>query len=73
MTLSEWFEIPNPDGSKRRKGAFADAIGKSKPTVTAYLKGDAWPDRTTMAKIAEVTSGQVTANDFVAMATEAAE
>jgi hypothetical protein len=65
MKLADWFKQPNADGSKRRKGVFAAAIGKVPSTVTAYLGGSAWPDRETMAKIAQVTAGEVTANDFV--------
>ena len=68
MQLADWFKGRNRDGSKRRKGDFALAIGKSPATVTAYLKGEAWPDRETMAAIARETGGEVTANDFVAMA-----
>lgn len=69
MKLAEWFSVRNPDGSKRRKGEFAEKIGKSAATVTAYLKGEAWPDRVTMAAITRETAGAVTANDFVELET----
>lgn len=72
MQLVDWFKLPNPDGTKRRKGDFASKIGKSPATVSAYLKGSAWPDRDTMAAIARETDGDVTANDFVAAAPEPA-
>ena len=65
MKLADWFNLPNPDGSKRRKGPFAKAIGKSASTVTAYCDGRAWPGREAMADIARETDNQVTANDFV--------
>ncbi len=73
MKLADWFKIPNADGTKRRKGPFAKAIGKSDGTLTAYLDGRAWPSRDAMEAIARETGGEVTANDFVPAQTEAAE
>ncbi len=73
MKLADWFEIPNPDGSKRLKGRFAKAIGKTAGTVTAYCDGSAWPGRDAMADIARETNNEVTANDFVQPQIEAAE
>lgn len=71
MTLADWFKTRNADGSRRLKGDFARRIGKSPSMVTAYLKGEDWPSRETMAAITRETGGDVTANDF--MHVEAAE
>lgn len=65
MKLADWFEIPNADGSKRRKEAFAKAIGKTAGTITAYCDGSAWPGRDAMEQIVRETAGEVTPNDFV--------
>lgn len=65
MKLSEWLLIPNPDGSKKRRSAFAKSIGVTPTMVTAYCAGDIWPGRERMEAIARETQGAVTANDFV--------
>lgn len=65
MKLSQWFEIPNPDGSKKSKGAFARRIRVTPQIISAYCKNDMWPGRDKMEAIARETDGQVTANDFV--------
>lgn len=70
MTLAEWFEKRNPDGSRRLKGSFADAIGVSGSMVTEYCAGTAWPGRETMERIVKETGGEVTANDFLSEAAE---
>lgn len=64
MQLADWFKVRNPDGSKRSKRAFAEAIGVGPSTITAYINGT-WPGRGAMEKIARETDGAVTANDFV--------
>lgn len=65
MKLSEWFAQRNPDGSRRLKGKFADAIGRSPSMVSDYCTGRCWPDRETMEAIVRETGGNVTANDFL--------
>lgn len=43
---------------------FGERIGRTAEAVRRYANGDRIPDRETMPKIAEVTKGRVTANDF---------
>lgn len=64
MKLADWFHIPNPDGSKKSKRAFAGAIGVTPQMISAYC-ADTWPGRARMEAIARETDGAVTANDFV--------
>lgn len=52
--------------TKISPGAFASAIGVRAPTVYRWLSGDRFPARH-LARIAQVTRGSVTANDFVDM------
>lgn len=65
MTLNEWLSIPNPDGSKKRKNAFAAAIGVTPTMVTEYAHGRIWPRREIVEAIARETGGEVTANDLL--------
>lgn len=67
MKLADWFRQPNADGSKRRKGAFAAAIGVTPSMITEYCEGRMWPGREKMEAIVRETGGQVTANDFLQM------
>lgn len=60
MKLASWLEEKNIN---RRD--FAGRIGVSEVAVTRYLNGDRIPRRAHMLRIAEVTSGEVTANDFM--------
>ncbi len=64
MKLSQWFDTPNPDGSRKSKRDFAKAIGVTPQMISAYC-ADTWPGRARMAAIARETNGEVTANDFV--------
>ncbi len=65
MTLNEWLAQPNADGSKRRKNAFAGAIGVTPTMVTEYAEGRMWPGREIVKAIERETAGQVTANDLL--------
>lgn len=65
MKLSDWFNQPNPDGSRRLKGDFAAKIGVTPQIISAYCKGRSWPGRERMADIIKHTNGDVTANDFL--------
>ncbi len=48
--------------------AFARRLGVSPATVTALCNGDApWMSRETAARIAEITAGAVTPNDFIGL------
>lgn len=48
--------------------AFAESIGVSVSTAWRYANGERHPRPAHMRKIAEVTKGWVTANDFMVMA-----
>lgn len=50
------------------RNQFAELIDVSGETVRRYLTGERRPERETLLKIAEVTEGQVTANDFFGIA-----
>lgn len=65
MTLNEWLSIPNADGSKKRKNAFALAIGVTPTMVTEYAEGRMWPRREIVEAIIRETGGEVTANDLL--------
>jgi DNA-binding transcriptional regulator YdaS (Cro superfamily) len=67
MKLSDWFAIPNADGSRRRKDDFAAAIGVTPQIISAYCNDRIWPGRERMEAIARETGGEVTANDFVSV------
>lgn len=43
---------------------FADAIGCEQPTVSRFITGARMPNPDLMRKIADVTNGEVTPNDF---------
>lgn len=65
MRLTDWLELRNPDGSKRRRYAFAKAIGVTPSMVTAYCAGTMWPRQEIMEAIHRETRGAVSANDFL--------
>lgn len=65
MKLSQWFETPNPDGTRKSKGDFAASIGVTPQMISAYCADRMWPGRERMEAIARETGGAVTANDFV--------
>lgn len=69
MKLSEWLDIPNPDGSRKRRDKFAADIGVTPQMISAYCAKPitTWPSRTTMEAIVKETGGAVTANDFIDM------
>jgi transcriptional regulator with XRE-family HTH domain len=63
MTLQQYLE---ETGTSRTQ--FAERIGVKYETVRRYLDGSRIPDRRRMAQIALATGGNVTANDFFALA-----
>ena len=67
MKLKDWLELPNPDGSRRRRSAFAAAIGVTPTMVTQYCEDAMWPGKERMQAIVRETRGAVTANDFIDM------
>jgi 3,4-dihydroxy 2-butanone 4-phosphate synthase/GTP cyclohydrolase II len=60
MRLAEYLEL-----HQIRRSDFATRIGKSQSYVTMICRGEIWPSREAVSRIAEVTGGAVTANDFV--------
>jgi hypothetical protein len=65
MKLAEWFETPNPDGSKKSKADFAARIDVTPQMISAYCADRMWPGRERMGAIIRETGGAVTANDFL--------
>ncbi|MGR4927336.1 helix-turn-helix domain-containing protein [Bradyrhizobium sp. CAR08] len=62
MKLSDW--ITREGLSHQEVG---DRIGKSQAAVSRYVAGKRMPDEETLIKIFEVTGGEVSPNDFVAL------
>lgn len=67
MKLAEWLDLPNPDGSRKRRDEFASRIEVTPQMISAYCEGRIWPSKKRMEKIVKETEGAVTPNDFVAM------
>jgi len=65
MKLAEWFEIPNPDGSKKSKAEFSARIDVTPQMISAYCADRMWPGKERMEAIIRETGGAVTANDFL--------
>ena len=51
-------------------GEFAHAIGVHRTSVYRFMTGLSFPKRVTLMRIASVTGGRVTANDFIALSQE---
>ncbi len=62
MKLADWLDAKNISHQE-----FGDRIGKSQAAVSRYASGKRMPDEETLIKIFEVTGGDVTPNDFVAL------
>lgn len=60
MKLSAWISK-----KKLTHAAFGAMIGATQAAVSRYVSGQRVPRPRVMARIVEVTKGQVTANDFV--------
>lgn len=73
MKLSEWLDIPNPDGTRKVRGDFAIKIGVTPQMISAYCNDRMWPGKERMEAIVRETDGAVTANDFIDMQHEAAQ
>jgi DNA-binding transcriptional regulator YdaS (Cro superfamily) len=67
MKLAAWLDLPNPDGSRKRRDDFADRIGVTPQMISAYCSGRTWPTRDRVLAIIRETHGDVTANDFIDM------
>jgi DNA-binding transcriptional regulator YdaS (Cro superfamily) len=71
MKLVHWLQIPNPDGSRKRRRDFAARIGVTPSMITQYCEDAMWPGRDKMEAIVRETQGAVTANDFINMESKA--
>ena len=59
MKLADYLQLAD-----KSRASFAAEIGVDEVTVGRYIRGERRPRWQTLARIKEVTSGQVTANDF---------
>lgn len=66
MKLDDWLNLPNPDGSRKRRDEFAARIGVTPQMISAYCADRMWPGRERMEAIVRETNGDVTPNDFIA-------
>ena len=73
MKLANWLDLPNNDGSKKNRAAFAERIGVTPQMISAYCSDRILPSKKTLEGIARETSGMVTPNDFIEMPAEAAQ
>lgn len=55
------------DDNEISDAAFARSIGVERQAVGRYRAGERFPEKPILLKIYEVTSGQVTANDFAGL------
>lgn len=71
MKLSEWLDLPNPDGSRKRRDKFAAAIDVTPQMISAYCSGEVWPGKERQRTIFTETGGAVTPNDWAGIETPA--
>ena len=63
MKLADYLE-----SNSLSRAEFAEKISVSPEAVRRYVTGERAPDKERLIKIAEVTGGEVTANDFFGIA-----
>lgn len=68
MTLDAWLI-----STKTANARFAEALGTSGESVRRYRNGEREPDVATMARIFELTGGDVTPNDWVGVGPRSSE
>ena len=78
MTLDDYLNTPNPDGSRKSRGDFARRIGVTPQMISAYCRrpGDPkrlFPSSKALPRIYAESDGLVTANDFFGMAPTSGE
>jgi hypothetical protein len=64
MKLSAWLDLPNPDGSRKRRDEFAARIGVTPQMISAYCGNKVWPGKDRQQAIFRETRGEVTPNDW---------
>lgn len=69
MKLAAWLDLPNADGSRKRRDEFATRIGVTPQMISQYCADRMWPGKERMEAIARETAGAVTPNDFIDMET----
>lgn len=73
MKLSQWLDIPNPDGSRKRRDKFAESIEVTPQMISAYCAEDGkrkiYPSMETQRLIFRETDGAVTPNDWASIET----
>lgn len=62
MKLSEYLELHSI-----KRGEFASSIGVTGGWITSLCDGSGWPSRDVAERIARVTDGAVTADDFLVL------
>jgi len=62
MKLAEYLELKSI-----KRGEFAQSIGVTGGWITSLCDGSGWPSREVAERIARVTEGAVTADDFLAL------
>ncbi len=64
MKLSDWLDLPNSDGSRKRRDEFACRIAVTPQMISAYCNGEVWPGKVRQRLIYKETGGAVTPNDW---------
>lgn len=64
MKLDEWLDIPNPDGTRKRRDHFAARIGVTPQMISGYCSGKFWPGKEKQEAIYRETNGEVAPNDW---------
>lgn len=67
MKLATWLDLPNPDGSRKRRDEFATKIGVTPQMISAYCNDEVWPGKDRQRKIFTETDGAVTPNDWAGL------
>lgn len=68
MTLSDYIAA-----HRMTQDEFAELIGVTQPSVGRWIAGERMPRPDTLRRIAELTAGAVTANDFMAPPSDGAQ
>lgn len=64
MKLADWLDLPNPDGSRKRRDEFASRIDVTPQMISGYCRGKYWPSKERQEAIYRETDGAVAPNDW---------